>query len=230
MKDSTSSLNWRIERKRMKIFSGLILRHFLLFWQPTMGVMIRNHETWLRPASWGRLCNKSYPVPPTAGPVSRLGNLCPARTLTRWHRISIPSGKTTRPGRPVRRPLTTTPSSPSTALITKHRRRRRMRWTLSDTIPRMSRTKGSRHKVTLDWANFVVEKRAKNGAQSKAPELKRHLSRNRGVSMASQRGQIFLAVFYAMRVLPVRLATVSTQALRFCFKNFCSQKIGQHQS
>ena len=41
------------------------------------------------------------------------------------------------------------------------------------------------------------------------------LSWNRGVFMASQRGQILLAVFILMHVLPVRLATVSTQTLCF---------------
>ena len=46
--------------------------------------------------------------------------------------------------------------------------------------------------------------------QSKVLALKRYLSWNRGVPMASRRGQILLAVVYSMSVLPVRLAIVST--------------------
>ena len=44
-----------------------------------------------------------------------------------------------------------------------------------------------------------------------APELTRFLSWNRGVPMASRRGPNWLAVFVLMQVLPMRLATVSTQ-------------------
>ena len=42
---------------------------------------------------------------------------------------------------------------------------------------------------------------------------------NRGVPMASRRGQTLLAVFYSMRVLPMWLATVSTQGLCLVFLN-----------
>ena len=48
--------------------------------------------------------------------------------------------------------------------------------------------------------------------QEQVPELKQ------GLPMASRRGQILLGVFYSMRVLPMRLATVSTQGL-CCIQN-----------
>ena len=47
----------------------------------------------------------------------------------------------------------------------------------------------------------------------KVPELKRNLIWNRGVPMASRRGQIMLTVFYWMCVLPMRHATVSPMRL-----------------
>ena len=54
------------------------------------------------------------------------------------------------------------------------------------------------------FANFPIRK---NKYKAKSP------SWNRGVPMASRRGQILLAVFILMPVLPIRLATVSTQVL-----------------
>ena len=55
--------------------------------------------------------------------------------------------------------------------------------------------------------------------QNKVPELKRSLSLNRGVPMASRRGQILLAIVCSIHVLPVRLAIVSTQ-VPFQLKRF----------
>ena len=48
-----------------------------------------------------------------------------------------------------------------------------------------------------------------NNIQSKVPELKRHLSWN-GRSHGESKGQILLAIFWLMRVLPMQLVTVST--------------------
>ena len=71
--------------------------------------------------------------------------------------------------------------------------------------------------------NFIRKR-----VQSNAPELKRYLSRNRGVPMASRRGQILLAIFYYMSVLPhaachcFNSGTISTQA--FCFVPMASRR------
>ena len=58
-----------------------------------------------------------------------------------------------------------------------------------------------------------IELSAARNSQGKVLELKRYPNWNRGVLMASRRGQIPLAVFYSTHVLPIRLATVSTQGL-----------------
>ena len=60
---------------------------------------------------------------------------------------------------------------------------------------------------------FPVESTVFQTVRGKVPELRRYLSWNRSVPMASWRGQILLAVFCSTRVWPMRLATVSTQRL-----------------
>ena len=81
--------------------------------------------------------------------------------------------------------------------------------------------------VSIDWPERKCEKifshTKRKTPPEKLPVLQTfpvhdqvhpwYLSWNRGVPMASRRGQILLAVFYSMRVLPMRLATVSTQGL-----------------
>ena len=49
--------------------------------------------------------------------------------------------------------------------------------------------------------------------EGRVPELKQGCWRGQWRAMASRRGQILLAVFYLTRVLPMRLATVSTHGL-----------------
>ena len=229
MKDSTLSLNWRIERKRMKTLPGLILRHFLLFWQPTMGIMIRNHETWLRPGSWGRLCNKSYPVPPTAGPVSRLGKFCPARTLTRWPRTSIPSGEN-HPPRPASQAAIN-----DHAIIPIHSTHYEAQAPPSHEVDSFTydsthvQDEGKPPKGNTGLGTLFVEKPSEVAAQSKAPELKRHLSWNRGVPMATRRVQILLAVFLCSARFAHAACHCFNSGASLLFQKFFSQKIGKHQ-